>query len=122
MKSHLGLASTLLVFFLSLQTPQAQAQGLVQSQKPQVTVRGASSCGLWVKNRETNSLERSSDLAWVLGFLSGISMGSTVNVFKDIRDSESLVLWMDNYCKANPLKDVAAGSVALVLELQKTKR
>lgn len=80
-----------------------------------VTVRGVRSCGVWVKDRDI------SDKNWLLGFLSGLAFMSDVDILKGV-DNESIYLWMDKYCRANPLKDIADGSETLFEELKRTRR
>jgi hypothetical protein len=90
-----------------------------------VAVRDSPSCGEWVKARvdvatpqpETQIVER-----WLIGFLSGIAVGTRLDLLHGT-DSASLYSWMDDYCRANPLRSVAEGTPALVAELRnKVKR
>jgi hypothetical protein len=36
-----------------------------------------------------------------------------------INSAEQIFVWMDNYCRANPLKNVREGAQDLFIELQK---
>ena len=102
-----ALAALILLQVLTL--PLAQAQ---------INIRGLPSCGTWVKERAAKSdlYERT----WLLGYLSGIALGANQNFWGqqgvNSLDNESVHLWMDNYCRANPLKDVGDGGIALFLE------
>ena len=86
-----------------------------------VQMRGMAGCGDWVEGRQ--KVESYIDLnnrSWLLGFLSGIA----VALDKDFligTDSSSLYLWMDNYCKSYPLKDIRNGGINLSFELIKQK-
>ena len=82
------------------------------------TIRGARSCGQWVEARKGGYNPAES---WLVGFLSGAALGANVDILKGT-DNLSLFLWVDNYCRANPLKDLDDAGVDLFLELKKTKR
>lgn len=80
------------------------------------TVIGSTDCGKWIK--EPSDPRK----AWVLGFLSGLNAdGMYKNVLRKISSSQQIFVWMDNYCKANPLKDTIDGSLQLILELSNEK-
>lgn len=81
------------------------------------TIRGARSCGKWVTER--NGIEGQST-TWLVGFLSGMAAASSKDVLNGT-DNPSLFLWMDNYCKANPLMDIDDGGNALFIALAKKK-
>jgi len=86
-----------------------------------VSVRGFSSCGGWVQDRaENNGWPHLSDESWVLGFLSGLALGTKEDVLKRA-DDPSIFLWIDNYCQANPLKRVTDAVMELFSELAKQK-
>ena len=64
--------------------------------------------------------------SWLMGYISGLSMELNatilkVDVLKDT-DAESLFLWMDNYCKTNPLNTLSDGELELFVELIKRKQ
>jgi hypothetical protein len=84
------------------------------------TVRGASSCGDWVAEREKKSIGTFGNESWLVGYLSGIATVTNTSFFKGT-DNASLFLWMDNYCKANPLSDISDGGSKLYLELSLKK-
>ena len=86
-----------------------------------ITIRGAESCGIWVKERQEKKISTFIHQRWLAGYLSGIAVGNGKDVLKGT-DNESIFLWMDNYCQANPLKDIADGSEVLFLELVKQKK
>lgn len=84
-------------------------------------VFGGPDCGNWIKEPTP------SRKSWLLGFLSGLNvLHDELNRKPDdpldqIGSSQQIVLWMDNYCQANPLERVATGGWALFEEL-KSKR
>jgi hypothetical protein len=55
------------------------------------------------------------------GYISGLNIGDEKarNTLKNISSADQIFLWMDNYCKANPLKDVSYGAETLMEELRK---
>jgi hypothetical protein len=82
--------------------------------------RQAPSCGEWVVNREKSTTLALGNSAWLLGYLSGIGVGSGKD-FLSGNDNASLYQWMDHYCRTNPLRDVGAGGNALAAELSGKK-
>lgn len=81
-----------------------------------MTTKGVPSCGDWVKNRTEQGWRGVADMNWFWGYLTGLAMVSDKNFLKGT-DNASLLLWMDNYCKANPLENVAYGGASLAGEL-----
>jgi len=83
----------------------------------QVTVTGSASCGVWVERRAAKTAIPFE--FWLLGYLSGVASGTNIEFFKkggSSLDSQSIELWMDNYCKANPLKRIFEGANVLFKE------
>ena len=93
----------------------------LSTQAPAVTVRGARSCGEWVEHRQEKTMSTLATEAWVVGFLSGIAIVRDKDFLKET-DAPSIFLWMDKYCKANPLKRTNDGGIELYFELVKQKR
>ena len=79
---------------------------------------GATSCGKWIEARKNEDSDPMALLlsVWVSGFVSGAR--STGTELKYI-DPSARVNWIDNYCKARPLDDVARAAEQLVIELRK---
>jgi hypothetical protein len=80
---------------------------------------GARGCGKWME-RKGDGYASVANEAWLGGALSGIAMISNNDFIKGT-DAASLYLWMDNYCQAHPLDDVADGAMALAAELTRRK-
>lgn len=78
-------------------------------------VRGSPSCGEWVAHRKKSDTLALGNATWLVGYLSGLGSGSGKNILGS-RDNAEVFSWMDKYCNANPLKDVAAGGKALMAE------
>ena len=90
-------------------------------------MKGARSCGKWMEEkrlansaREMNKIPVLITKSWFLGYLSGRADASGRNFLKGT-DSESIFLWLDNYCRANPDKDLGQGGIDLARELMQLK-
>jgi len=103
MKSTLFILSCLLV----IATVSSQSLAVVN-------VRGMSSCGGWL-TRGTGELAQMRQ-AWVIGYLSGRAAATDKDFLTGIDDA-TIFLWLDNFCRANPNKDVEDGAAALAAEL-----
>jgi hypothetical protein len=55
--------------------------------------------------------------SWVVAFISGV--GATDKYTLKETDSDAMLVFVDNYCQANPLEDIAAAAETLVYELKK---
>lgn len=86
-----------------------------------VNIRGARSCGEWTQQRNKAGWEALATEAWIAGYLSGLAFQSGKSFLKGT-DNPSLFLWIDNYCRTNPLDDVADASNELAAELIRKKR
>jgi hypothetical protein len=92
-----------------------------------VDIRGSRSCGKWVEEKRlANSMNEMNRIPvlitknWFLGYLSGRAGESGKNFLKGT-DSESIFLWLDNYCQANPDKNLDNAGLALARELMQLK-
>jgi hypothetical protein len=81
-----------------------------------VTTRGGPSCGEWVQDRRANGTPDTANGFWLLGYMSGLASGMGKDILQRT-DAASIYLWMDNYCKANPLNKVGQGGNTLSDEL-----
>ena len=81
-------------------------------------VVGAATCGDWVKERADNGKNKVADESWLVGYLSGIATDSNKN-FLRFNNANSFYLWMDDYCKNNPLSNTSIGGKMLSMELMK---
>jgi hypothetical protein len=91
----------------------------------QVTMLAPRPCGKWVENQAMTDVGgmalRTGDEAWLAGFLSGVTVALNVNLLTNV-DKASVVLWMTNYCRANPLSNTGTGAQILFNELQRATR
>ena len=107
--------------------------GTVSNSTNAVTVMGAAPCGVWIKDREAAEREAASlssrtterfaalhSQGWLVGFLSGIAIATNKD-FLRATDSTSMSLWVDNYCRANPLKALEEAGSDLAKELIRQK-
>jgi hypothetical protein len=81
-----------------------------------VETRHAPSCGEWVVHREKSDTLALSNASWLLGYLSGMAIGSGKDYVAGT-DNSTIYKWMDNYCRKNPLRDLRSGGIALASEL-----
>lgn len=79
---------------------------------------GADSCGDWTLNRENRGRRTQALEGWVLGYVSGYNFyrDPTGDVAPDVT-AIALLAWVDGYCKANPLDNLAEVSLKLIDEL-----
>jgi hypothetical protein len=84
---------------------------------------GVIDCGTWVKQRQGKNQEATLSQIWLNGLLTGLNIMGAAQGRKDflssIKSTEQLYLWLDNYCRNNPMNDLALGGLALALELSK---
>jgi hypothetical protein len=83
------------------------------------TVFGMPDCGEWIN--QANNPQK----GWLLGYMSGLNTLHDIedlkpeSPLKKINSANQVFLWMDNYCKTNPLKTVGEGGWVLFKELRK---
>ena len=92
-----------------------------------VEIKGSRSCSKWMEEkrlansaREMNRIPVLITKSWFLGYLSGRADASGKNFLKGT-DSESIFLWLDNYCHANPQVDLDKAGTDLERELIQLK-
>ena len=92
-----------------------------------VEIKGARSCGKWIEEkRMANSLKEMNRIpalitrSWFLGYLSGRADESGRNFLKGT-DIDSIFLWLDNYCRANPKANLDKAGNDLARELMQMK-
>jgi hypothetical protein len=92
-----------------------------------VDLMGSRSCAKWLEERriaggakEMNRIPVLITKNWFLGYLSGRAEASGKNFLKGT-DSESVFLWLDIYCRANPSKELDTAGIDLTRELMQMK-
>jgi hypothetical protein len=85
------------------------------------TTIGDPDCGKWVTQPPGELVYR----AWLGGYLNGLNgmynsvAKNKVDALGKLGSMTQAYLWMDNWCKANPLSTVGAGGMSLFIELVK---
>jgi hypothetical protein len=86
------------------------------------SIFGTSDCGQWVNSKTDNRK------AWVLGFMSGMSMATFFfgtpaqrkangDWLNKVNSADQIFLFVDNHCQKNPLDKVETAGLALYIEL-----
>jgi len=107
----------LFVFFL------AQIASAQEEKRTPPNIRGYPNCAEWLK--PNGSLKELANKYWLTGYLSGINLGLFLDERRKPVDyyssasPDQIFLWMDNYCRANPLSNVFEGDANLFSELDK---
>jgi hypothetical protein len=76
---------------------------------------GTNSCGSWTAARRTpTQIPALLDETWVQGFLSGVGSIGISQGFNPLNDTDpdSVWAWIDHYCGAHPLDDIAVAAAA----------
>ncbi|MER9393872.1 MULTISPECIES: hypothetical protein [unclassified Mesorhizobium] len=82
-----------------------------------ISTLGAIDCGKWVEAR--SGRKAISFEAYLVGFLDGVAFGSQTEFWMaDGRqiNAEQTYLWMDKYCRENPLTEIVNGAYKLMDE------
>jgi len=79
---------------------------------------GTASCETWSADRQRNQTFSQLNQAWVLGYVTAYNIHKPVesSMTKPI-DNRQIMLWIDNYCDANPDKTISDAAKALIEEL-----
>ena len=83
-----------------------------------IIVKGSSDCDSWIDGRKFN--DNVQNKSWLLGYLSGLAVGKDIDILRD-RNYQSIFLWMDKYCDANPLEKTGNAGEKLFNELKKQR-
>ena len=76
---------------------------------------GTNSCGSWTAARRTpTQIQAVLDETWVQGFLSGVGSIGISQGFNPLNgtDPDGVWAWIDSYCGAHPLDDIAVAAAA----------
>jgi hypothetical protein len=92
-----------------------------------VEIKDLRSCGKWIEEKrlenstkEMNKIPVLITKSWFLGYLSGRADASGKNFLKGT-DNDSIFLWLDNYCHANPQLALDKAGTDLARELMQLK-
>jgi len=98
----LAIAVTLLI---------SSAEAAAQPGTYRLIGSGTLSCGSWTALRRQGQAWLAEQ--WILGFLSGVGYkGAGVHDPLNGLDAKAVWAWMDNYCQANPLEQIAEVAAA----------
>ncbi|MBV7541991.1 hypothetical protein [Acidovorax sp. sic0104] len=79
------------------------------------TTFGDIDCGTWVQNPSPQNA------VWLSGYMSGIAAMYEIvhgeDPLKNVSSNAQMVLWMNEYCRKNPLNKVSKGGASLFAEL-----
>jgi hypothetical protein len=75
---------------------------------------------VWAKQGKEREFPAMTNEAWLMGYLSGRASALNKDFLKGT-DNESIYVWIDNYCRDNPTKDVDDAAKELVKELIQQK-
>lgn len=98
----------------------AVAIGFAPVTLPAVTLIGGPDCGQWFDDSR-----RPNAKIWLAGYLSGLNsaIGNQASDPLDrLGSMDQAYLWIDKYCRDNPLKEVQEGGNILYNELRKKRR
>lgn len=96
------------------------AIGLANPVLAATTTFGDSDCGEWINPASDYAML--AHRAWLMGFLSGLNGEESLkNPLGKISSGKQIFLWMDKYCKDNPLEKLSYGGLQLMLELMLKK-
>ena len=76
--------------------------------------QGANSCWAWTRSHRAKAATQDLYTQWVAGFVSGLNWNTDDPDILTEMDFDGLMAWVDNYCKATPLANVATGAALLV--------
>ena len=83
---------------------------------------GSLDCGVWVHARQENRGQARVYESYVLGFLDGIAVGEDREFWSGKARTvsrDAAYLWVDNYCRSNPLSMVVTAVFKLFKESAK---
>ena len=92
--------------------------GEAGADKYRVWGSGTVSCGTWITHRGSNSFLADAEFSWVQGFITGLNAGlpndsSNYGQVGAQLDPNAVEVWVDNYCQAHPLNDLADAATVL---------
>jgi hypothetical protein len=74
---------------------------------------GALSCGQWLTDRQGLYSAQTIE-AWITGYLSGFNAYVFHGDMTNHTDNAGLFSWIDDYCHAHPLDDIAVATDRLI--------
>jgi hypothetical protein len=89
------------------------------------TILGAGnlSCGSWKAHRSSHDAYEATMESWVLGFVTSQNVWETILHHPEMSvntDADGIFGWIDNYCAAHPLDNLASAAVQLATRRMET--
>jgi hypothetical protein len=110
MAKHRFLRSILVAAALTSGAGLAQPGDVVM-----IAGEGNNTCARWAQFRLTNSDTSVVIVMWVQGFVTGQNYFATEKKYKVIpAESEDIKLWLDTFCRLNPLGYIVQGALAFI--------
>jgi len=87
------------------------------------TALGPKSCGVYVKNRQADPNTHDTAVVnlaitgWIAGWITSVNYLTPGKVHFFDTDQESIFLYIDKYCRDNPLKNMHQALIALFYDL-----
>lgn len=85
---------------------------------------GKKSCGVFMDSRKNaSSVDYLAFASWAGGYLTAYNRwtSNTFSIIPGGADLAPVMLWVENYCKANPLNEVVDAMDSLIIESQSKK-
>lgn len=80
---------------------------------------GTKTCGYWTETRKVDNYANVALIIWLAGYMTAFDLHGTDKMDgSNGADMDGLEAWIDNYCKANPLRTIANAAEALTYELR----
>ena len=117
MRESYVLASILLASVVA-STAFVAADG---EERPAIFGEGTMSCGQWLAAGDARSVLRYEAEAWVRGLLTGMNASSpdpAERLIGEDSDPATTRLWLDNFCRKQPLASLFEATVLLRYELK----
>ena len=118
---------TIFALAMSLFLPATVSAADIDGQYTAHTVAGViGSCGEYVTARDEKRraafLKSNTHVIWIWGYLTAYNRQTpdTYDIMAQT-DTPTILLWLDNYCKQNPLTDFAEAMVSLMNELHSSR-
>ena len=115
------------IIFLTAVAVSAISQSVcaADSKKSTIVGVGAIECGIWIKGRSAHD-EKIDNLflAWLQGYLSGLNGQRILDSRNDtasVPGPDSVLAYIDKYCREHPLETVVAGATMLYGEIAPIK-
>lgn len=107
------------LFLLALLSTAWATDAMAQRVAPIIGV-GGFSCGQYLAHRQSDGESYTAPqtgvyVSWVFGYLSGYNYFS-YHLLIDLPEPNTVVAYLDKYCRNNPLKIVATGAECLIAE------